>query len=76
MKDRTTSSIDVCTLCAVAHCLFSKTPEHVMLKIGCQSPILGVLKAAYTPNNCLAFPGGTREKVKWPVIVILNRDVI
>jgi len=76
MKDRTTSSIDICTLCAVVHCLFSKTLECVMSKIGCQSPILGVLKAAYAPNNCLAFLGGTREKVKWLVIVMLNRDVI
>jgi len=47
-----------------------------MLKVSSRSPVLGILIVAYTSCYCLAFPGGAREKVTQPAIMILNRDVI
>ena len=75
-KDRTTGSVIVCTLCTIVHCLFSKAPECMMLKVSSRSPVLGILIAVYTSCYCLAFLSGTREKVTQPAIMILNRDVI
>jgi len=76
MKDGTASSINVCTLCAVVHHFFSKAPDCMMSKICGQSPVFGILKAAYTPNSCLAFLGGTREKVTQLATMILNGNII
>lgn len=75
-KDRTTGSINARTLCAITHRLFSKAPECVIPKVRSRGPVFGILKAAHTPNHCLATPGGTGEEVVQPAIMILNRDVV
>jgi len=75
-KDRTTSSIDVCTLHTIVHCLLSKALECMMLKISSQSTVFGILEMMYTPGCYLASPGSTWEKVAQPAIMVLNRNII